>query len=353
MKRRFGNVEQLPSGRWRARYLVAGEWHNAPRTFFDQYQAQDWLDDQSVDRRRGEWTNPRNLQLPFRKIFSDWKETVVGLRASTLDRDFGYMERYAIPAFGDTPIADIDHELLSRWVADLCKRLAPATVAKALQIVSKVFADAVNRGLIGNNPAASVKAPRIEREEMRFLSADEVESLTEAIHPRYRGVVAIGCWGGLRMSEIFGLKHGAVKNGRVRVTENLVESEGHLYTERCKTRASVRTVTLPKVAQVHLSAGKKTDYVFTSPHGHPVRLKNWRDRFFYPAVEAADLGHLRPHDMRHTCAALLIESGAQPLEVSRVLGHTSVAFTLDRYGHLFDDWGDAVSNRLDALAKRG
>jgi integrase len=66
-------------------------------------------------------------------------------------------------------------------------------------------------------------------------------------------------------------------------------------------------------------------------------------------VKSADLAPLRPHDLRHTAVALWIATGAKPLEVARRAGHTSVAFCMDRYGHLFEDADEALSDRLTAL----
>jgi len=68
-----------------------------------------------------------------------------------------------------------------------------------------------------------------------------------------------------------------------------------------------------------------------------------------PAVRAVGLEGLRFHDLRHTFVSLWIAAGADPKEVSVRAGHSSVAFTLDRYGHLYEDADDAVSDRLDAL----
>lgn len=63
----------------------------------------------------------------------------------------------------------------------------------------------------------------------------------------------------------------------------------------------------------------------------------------------AGLNPLRPHDLRHTAVALWIAAGANVLEVSRRPGHTSTSFTLDRYGHLFPEADDALSDRLEVL----
>jgi hypothetical protein len=88
-----------------------------------------------------------------------WRAGVVDLRAPTLVRDDGYIERYLLPEFGPLRIGDIDHARVQTWVAALTARgLAPATVVKAGQIMST----AVAAGLITISPCANVRLPRIE-----------------------------------------------------------------------------------------------------------------------------------------------------------------------------------------------
>lgn len=351
---RFGNVRQLPSKRWQARYERDGTWHSAPKTFRSKQEANDWLDDEAGDLRKGIWIDPHNSKTTFSALVVQWKPTVVNLRESTKARDFGYLEWYAIPAFGDKRIGEIDYLLLQRWVSDLSKARKPATVNKALQVVSKVLAHAVQAGLIPSNPATGVTKVKMEREEMRFLEPDQIEKLALNIDQRYRSFVYVGAYGGLRASELFGLKWNRVdlKTGKIWVTENLVEVGGRLYTEACKTKASVRSLTLPRVAQNELQGALRgnQEYIWESPKGGPVRLATWRNRVWYPAVKAAGLEGFRIHDLRHTCAALLIHAGAQPLEVSRRLGHASVRFTLDTYGHLMPGAEDRVAALLDELS---
>ena len=89
--------------------------------------------------------------------------------------------------------------------------------------------------------------------------------------------------------------------------------------------------------------------VFTTTAGTPVRRSGFRRSWWQPAVEAAKLEPLKFHELRHTYVSMLIDAGANPKEVSRWAGHSSVAFTLDQYGHLYEDRDDELSDRLDAL----
>ena len=83
-----------------------------------------------------------------------------------------------------------------------------------------------------------------------------------------------------------------------------------------------------------------------------LRPSNLRVNVWLPAIRAAGLAPLRPHDLRHTAVALWIAAGANPKEVSVRAGHSSVAFTLDRYGHLFPGHDD-LRDRLDAMHAQG
>ena len=78
------------------------------------------------------------------------------------------------------------------------------------------------------------------------------------------------------------------------------------------------------------------------------RMTFWR-HVWAPALRRAELEGLRIHDLRHTFVAIMTAAGANPKEVSVWAGHSSVAFTLDRYGHLYDDHSDDVADRIDAL----
>lgn len=89
--------------------------------------------------------------------------------------------------------------------------------------------------------------------------------------------------------------------------------------------------------------------MFTAPHGGPPRRAAFRSRVWLPAIRRAGLDGLRIHDLRHTAIALWIAAGANPKEVAARAGHTSVAFTLDRYGHLYPDADEAPRDRLDAM----
>ncbi len=89
----------------------------------------------------------------------------------------------------------------------------------------------------------------------------------------------------------------------------------------------------------------------TTASGTVLRLRNWRRVVFDPAVRAASLSDVTPHDLRHTAASLAVASGATVKSVQRMLGHASAAMTLDVYSGLFDDDLAALADRMDAAAR--
>jgi integrase len=98
----------------------------------------------------------------------------------------------------------------------------------------------------------------------------------------------------------------------------------------------------------HIAAFPTTrGLVFSSAEGQPLR-RNFYRRHFKPAVRNAGLPEaLRFHDLRHTCAAILIAQGAHPKEIQERLGHSTIRLTFDRYGHLFPGLDERLRDGLE------
>jgi integrase len=342
---------------WQATYR-GPDHRERTKTFALKIDAERWLDLNGADIARGQWVDPRLGKVLFGDWAEQWTATTVANRVSTRARDASYLRTHILPVFGDRSLGSISHLEVRGWVAELSSRKAPATCQKAFQILGKIMSAGVDAGIIPTNPCDRVPLPRVEREEMRFLNPEEVARLAAAITPRYRALVLLGAYGGLRIGELAGLRRGRIDvlRSRVDIAEICVEVSGHLTYGQPKTRAGRRSISLPRSVAAalneHLSDYTETvrdAFVFTAPEGGALRVPAWRRRHWAPAVEAAGLDPLRPHDLRHTAVALWIASGANPLEVSRRAGHTSTSFTQDRYGHLYPEADSSLAARLDAL----
>jgi integrase len=89
--------------------------------------------------------------------------------------------------------------------------------------------------------------------------------------------------------------------------------------------------------------------VFTGDEGAPLRRSGFQKCYWKPAVAAAGLDGLKVHKLRHSFVSLWVAAEANVKEVSVRAGHSSVSFTLDRYGHLYEDRSDDLADRLDDL----
>jgi integrase len=331
------------------------------RVFVRKADAQRFLSETENAKLKGTWTDPALGRVRLGDWLEEWWATTTNLRPSTAARDADYVRLYIGPRFAGMPLAAISQRDVRAWVAHLSARgLAPATVQKAYQLLGKVMGAAVDAGMLAQSPCRRVPLPKVEREEMRFLTPAEIAALADAIAPRYRALVLVGAYGGLRIGELAGLRRGRVDllRGTVEVAEVLTEVRGELFTGPPKTRAGRRRVGLPQgvtreLAQHLGTPGSQDDLVFTAPQGGPLRLTVFRTRVWRPATSAAGLDGLRIHDLRHTAVALWIAARANPKEVSTRAGHASVSFTLDRYGHLFPEADEALRDRLDAFYVAG
>jgi integrase len=195
---------------------------------------------------------------------------------------------------------------------------------------------------------------------MRHLSHEEVASLATCIDARYRALLLVAAYTGLRAGELMALRRTNVDllHRTITVVEQVQAIKGGHEVSTPKTSAGRRAVAMPRLVadalQDHLASYSEPGadgLVFTAPEGGYVRLENFRRRVWAPATVAAGVAPLRIHDLRHTCASLAIAAGADVKVLQRMLGHASAALTLDRYGHLMPGQAHTVADRLDDMAR--
>jgi integrase len=289
---------------------------------------------------------------------ADRADSITAALRPTTRRDYRkLLDLEVLPTFAAAPIASIDALMVREWLATLAADgLGPKRAGKARAVLSQVLDAAVEGGKLSRNVVAGVKPPKVQRAEMCFLDAVQVEALAEAIDPRWAMLIRFGAYSGLRPSELTALKVGQLDllRGTVRVVEAATEVDGRLHWGGVKTHEA-RTVRLPRSicdgVGEHLAdlPHGPEDLVFPAPLGGPMRWSKWVRRYFKPAARDAGLpGRLRLYDLRHTCASLLIAEGASVKAVQAQLGHATASITLDTYGHLFPSEMDALADRLEA-----
>ena len=350
------------STKWQARYWDASDpTKRYEKVFRRKDDAERWLVQQSNAQLTGTHIDPRNADRPFREVVDAWKETWVDLEPKTKAGYESIIEKRLLPEFGSRKVSGITTTLVQKYVNRLsAEGLSPATVRNVYACMRTALNAAVAHRQILVNPCLGVKLPRMRREEMLFLEADEVRALADAITPYYRVLILTAAYTGLRAGELLALRRADVDllRGVLHVRQALKDVNGRLYFGPTKTHAQ-RTVSLPRFLrdelEAHLSrplpGGNGPDaLVFPGPQGGPLRHGNFYRRHFRTAVSAAlpAAKHgLRFHDLRHTCASLSIAAGAHPKLISARLGHSSIQITLDRYGHLLPGVEEALADALD------
>ena len=258
----MASVAKDPNGRWRARWRTPTG-ASRSRTFKLKRDASACIDKIAEDKAKGAYVDPGAGKITFRAFTDEWRREVVDLRASTLARDLGYLDRYLLPTFGDLKLRDITTPMVRAWVAQMnstgplpwwdvaedpkrkVRTLSPTTVGTALGLLKKILKVAEGDRRIASNPARDVARPSTDTPERRYLTFAEVLDLADAIDPRYRALVFVGCFGALRFGEIAGLRRSRVDvlRGTVEVAEKITEVSGHLhYSRDLKTGAGRRTV---------------------------------------------------------------------------------------------------------------
>jgi integrase len=358
-RRRFGAVRRLPSGRYQVRYrMLDGRSVTAPVTFASKSDASRYLAKVEADLVRGEWADPRLGRTTFGEWVDRWLDTTVNLRANTKAGYRSVLGHYLRPTFDSYPLARIDALAVRTWLAKLeADGVGQATRAKAYRLLSRILAAAVEARYLAVNPCTIRRAASDGTPEMRIATVEQVADIASRVPARYRALVLLAAFGGLRWGELVGLRRKRIDldRGTVTVAEQLLEVNGAFSVGPPKSAAGRRTVALPaavvEALTDHLArytAKEPAAWVFLSSQGRHLRRSNFNRRVWKPATLAAGVPDLRVHDLRHTAGTLATAAGGSLREVMRRLGHSTTASAV-RYQHVMADRDAAIARELNRL----
>jgi integrase len=296
------------------------------------------------------------------------KDTV---RESTYERYEYAIKPHIKPALGRIKLKNLTLVQVRRFYREkLDAGLASSTVHKMHVVLHKALDQAVADGLIPRNVTDALKIPRIEREEINPLTAEEANRLLEAASgDRLEALYVLAIHTGLRQGELLALKWEDVDLERrvLRVRRTLTRARGKVSLGEPKTKKSRRSVELTSTAvealQAHLSRQleemerlgslyRPGGLVFANEVGGIINPSNLRNRSFARLLKRASLPpDTRFHDLRHTCATLLLSRNVNPKIVSEMLGHSSIAITLDTYSHVLPTMQERAVRALEDALK--
>lgn len=265
-----------------------------------------------------------------------------------------YGDRHILPGLGELLLHEIGRQDVRSWRAQLAAGGASAyTVNTATTILSAALGDAVEDGHLFSNPALGFRKLRRVVDPVRPPAVLSVEEVRQRLQePRDRLVVSLLAYAGLRPGEVCALtwdQLAAVAAGGAEVAPRLLvsRSRGVGGIKATKTGASrlvtLRTPVLDDLTAVRAPSGP--------PDGLPVVAggwDNWTGRVWRPACAAA--GHrIRPYDLRHLCASLLIAEGRLSLpEIAAHMGH-SLQMLTRTYAHVIEGSRGGAGRPLDEV----
>jgi integrase len=272
----------------------------------------------------------------------------------------GLLRNHIYPAFSATLLSGISSSAVRSWHASLrTDGVGVVTVAKAYRLLKAILTTAVEDELITRNPCRLRNAGVERTPERKPPSIEEVSLIADAIEPRYRALVLLAAWSGLRWGELAGLSRQRIDrlHGVVHVVESLVQlAGGKRFIGPPKSAAGRRTVAVPPHIWPELDAHlalyvgpEATAFVFTKASGVSLDRSNF-NVMWRRATRAAGVPDYHFHDLRHLAATLAAVSGATTRELMSRLGHSSSRAALI-YQHATADRDLAIAEAMSRLAE--
>jgi integrase len=231
-------------------------------------------------------------------------------------------------------------------------------------VLHNALEHAHKRSLVPQNAASKTDPPKVRPPEIHPLDAEQAKALLSTAHgERLEALYALAVTAGLRIGELLGLRWEDVhlETGTIRVARTLSRAiNGRRFTTPKNGKG--RSITLTKQPVEALRSHRKRqneerllgalweDYglVFASETGTPLSRDMVDRGSFKPLLKRSGLERVRFHNLRHTCATLLLSRGVHPKFVQELLGHSSIAMTLDRYSHWIPSMGDQTARAMEA-----
>jgi integrase len=300
-------------------------------------------------------------------VASQWLNSAEagGLHATTLTRYGEIVRLHLLPTLGSVSAAQLSAADLQSLYAVKKRTLSGTTVHHIHRVAHTMLEQAVRWGYVARNVAHLIPAPKITRSEMKVWTREEARRfLTATEDDTSHALYVLALATGMRQGEILGLRWTDLDldRGRVSVQKTLYHERADDYRLlEPKTASARRNLGLDaRVIQAlkrHRKAQRERrlqvggawssqwNLVFATDLGQPLDGTSVT-LAFQRATRQAGLARLRFHDLRHTCATILLQGGVHPKVVQEMLGHSTIAITLDTYSHVVVGMHDDASREM-------
>lgn len=286
---------------------------------------------------------------------------------------------HLIPTLGNIPVGELDGPILQRTYTTWEKLpkgkggKGADTIRRCHIILNQAFAQALAWGTVTRNPCHGVKHAAPKPRKAQILTVRQARKIVMAIdaHP-LRPYFSLVMFQGMRRGEALGLRWSDVdlERGIATIQQTITPdfaNRGRAQIGDTKTSAGTRRVRLSPETIEALKTHRKSwaarklargeawgdaDLITCTDMGEPI-TPNYADAMYRQLRRMAGLPeNVRLHDLRHTHASFLIQSGENPKVISERLGHKRVSTTLDIYGHLMNDMQDTAASAMGKLIWR-
>lgn len=288
------------------------------------------------------------------------KEFVAAYTAWVYDKMY---ERHILPFFGslEIKIKEFEPKHMQDFISYLRKKgLSDNTIRKYFTLVRSSLALAIKKRVILDNPTDDVMKPKLKKFTAEFYCKDEINQLIDvAKGTKLETVVMIACYFGLRRSEIIGLKWDAVdfhtdmitvKNKVLMIQDEAIGKRIPIAYSELKSESSRRSLPMGEaiknyLLQVRARQEANAQYFGNSYNtqwdGYVCRhddgtlvLPEYIRTMFPRLLKRNGMKTIRFHDLRHSCATLLLQSGFNMREVQEWMGHSDFSITAKTYAHV-------------------
>jgi integrase len=291
----------------------------------------------------------------------EWWDTYAAthVRPNTLATYTTLLDKWIVPYLGRKRLREITRETIDSYSARIRVDGAGApTINRALGVLQGVFHRAVEWRRLAWNPVVGVRRVAHSRAEtIDARTPETVEAIRAQLDPQNAALVSVLAYEGLRPAEAYALVWGDVIDDRGRPRQRL-RVQRAISGDEISTTKSQRgrepelfKPVARELVELYLARGRPDPrtLVFPDSQGGPLRRQDWRRRVWMPALERAGVPYFRSHDLRHTCATLLLYAGRTLNEVAEHLGHADPGFTARTYAHVMRD---APRRRRITILKR-
>jgi len=335
MARRGENIYKRKDGRYEGRYIKSYDMSGKAVYGYIYSKSYTQLKEKLANCKIRSISEQRGSDMLLRDWLASWIQSTGLLKPTTKRIYKSHIENHINPKIGKIPLKKLNNEILQSFINNL--DLSPSTVKTLFYTLKSALSDALDKGYI-NNIWSKVKLPKKENSIVRVLSVAEQHKLEKILTSPADTGILICLYTGIRIGELCALKWSDINselsiltvNGTQARTENGVEIISP------KSRTSKREIPIPPfLLDKILAIPRQGEFVISKGKKY-FDTRTYR-RHFKILLKKAGLPDMKFHSLRHTFATRALEIGMDYKTLSEILGHSSVAITLDLYAHSLNE----------------